>query len=170
MLPERTQLAANLCREVLHSRHIALHRIELAKRLLFAAAMLENARGLLDEIPTLFGGSAKNSIELSLTHNDVHLAAKARIREEILDIEQTAGRAIDRVLGAAGTEQGATDRHFRVLDRECAIRVVDRESDLRAAQRWTPGCPRKDDVGHIAAAQGLGALLTHHPGERINDV
>ncbi len=43
-------------------------------------------------------------------------------------------------------------------------------SDLGAAQRRAAGGAGEDDVLHLAAAQRLGALLAHHPGEGVDDV
>ena len=41
---------------------------------------------------------------------------------------------------------------------------------LGAAERRAPGGAGEDDVLHLAAAQRLGALLAHDPGERVDDV
>ena len=43
-------------------------------------------------------------------------------------------------------------------------------SDLGPAERGAAGRAGEDDVLHLAAAQGLGALLAHHPGEGVDDV
>ncbi len=77
LLAQRSQLPANLGREVLDAGEVALHRVELAQRLVLAPPMLEDAGGLLNEVPALLGGSTQHGIELSLTHDHVHLAAKA---------------------------------------------------------------------------------------------
>ena len=51
-----------------------------------------------------------------------------------------------------------------------AVGVVDGQHDLGAAQRGAAGGAGEDDVLHLAAAQRLGALLAHHPGQRVDDV
>ena len=76
---ERLQLATDLAGEVGESREVGLHRIELAQRLLFAPPVLEDARGLLDEAATIFGGGAQHLVELALPDDDVHLAPEARV-------------------------------------------------------------------------------------------
>ena len=43
-------------------------------------------------------------------------------------------------------------------------------SDLGPAQRRAARRAGEDDVLHLAAAQRLGALLAHHPGEGVDDV
>src|SRR4029079_7876327 len=102
--------------------------------------------------------------------DDMHLAADARVAEQFLYIHQTATAAVDFVLTAAVAEHPASDRHLGVLDRQRIVGVVDRDGDLGAAQRRPRRCACKDDVFHLAAAQGLGALLAHHPGERVDHV
>ena len=91
-------------------------------------------------------------------------------RQQLLHVEQPAGVAVDRVLRAAGAEHGPADRHLGVLDRQRAVGVVDGEQHLGPAQRRAAGGAGEDDVLHLAAAQRLGALLAHHPGERVDHV
>ena len=167
---ERAELAADLTGEVLDPGEVGLHGLELAQRALLAAAVLEDAGGLLDEAAALLGGRAQHGVELALADDDVHLAAEPGVGEQLLDVEQAAGRAVDGVLGAAAAEHRAGDRHLGVVDRQRAVGVVDGEADLGAAERRAARGAGEDDVLHLAAAQALGALLTHDPGERVDDV
>ena len=132
--------------------------------------MLENTRCLFDETATILRGRVQNRVELPLSHDHVHLAADARIGQQLLDVEQPALLTVDRVLRAAVAEQRARDRDLGVLDRQRAVGVVDSQRHLSATQRSTAGCSGEDDVFHLAAAQTLGTLLTHHPGEGVNHI
>ncbi len=170
LMPQRLELAPQLSREVVQSRQVGLHRLELAHGLLFATTVLEDARRLLDEAAALFGGGPQHLVELTLPDDDVHLAAEAGVGEQLLHIQQAALLAVDRVLAAAVAEQGAGDRDLGVLDRQRPVAVVDREADLGAAERPAGRGAGEDDVVHLAAAQRLGALLAHDPGQRIHDV
>ena len=167
---KRLELAAQFRGEVLKPGQVAFHRIELAQCLLFALAVLENTRCLFDEPATILRGGVQDRVELSLTHNHVHLAADTRIREQLLDIEQAALLTVDGVLRATVTEQRARDRHLGVLDRQGTVGVVDGQRDFRAAQRRTPGRAGEDDIFHLAAAQALCSLFAHHPGQRIDHI
>ena len=132
--------------------------------------MLEDAGGLLDEAATLLGGGAQHGVELALADDDVHLAAEAGVGEQLLDVEQAAGRAVDGVLGAAAAEHRPRDRDLGVVDRQRAVGVVDGQGDLGPAERRAAGGAGEDDVLHLAAAQALGALLAHDPGQGVDDV
>ena len=80
------------------------------------------------------------------------------------------GRAVDGVLGAAGPEHGPADGDLGVVDRQRAVGVVDGQHHLGAAERRPARRAGEDDVLHLAAAQALGALLAHHPGQGVDDV
>ena len=170
LLTERFELAAQFAGEVLQPVEVGLHRLELAQRLLLALAVLEDARGLLDEGPAVLGCGVQDGVELALPDDDVHLPADARVGEQLLHVEQAAGRAVDGVLRAAVAEHDPRDRHLGVVDRQRPVGVVDREHDLGAAERRTPGGAGEDDVVHLSAAQRLRALLAENPGDRVDDV
>ncbi|KZX19958.1 hypothetical protein ACH61_02939 [Rathayibacter tanaceti] len=170
LAPERLELAPDLAGEIGEAGEVGLHRLELAEGLLFAAAVLEDARRLLDEAAPLLRGRAQHRIELPLPDDHVHLATETGVAQELLNVEQPAAATVDRVLTASVAEQRAGDRHLGVLDREGPVGVVDREGDLRPAERTAGGGAREDDILHLAAAERLGALLPHHPGQRVDDV
>ena len=167
---ERLEAAVELGRQVDQPGQVGLHRLELAERLLLALAVLEHARGLFDDRPPGLGARVQDLVELALADDDVHLAAETAVGEEVLDVEQAAGVAVDRVLALAGAEHQPADRHLGVVDRQRAVGVVDGERDLGPTQRRAGGGAGEDDVFHLAAAQRLRALLAHHPGERVDDV
>ena len=102
---------------------------------LLALAVLEHPGGLLDEPAALLGGGAQHGVELALADDDVHLAADAGVGQQLLDVEQTAGRAVDGVLGAAVAEHRPRDGDLGVVDRQRAVGVVDRQGHLGPAER-----------------------------------
>ena len=132
---ERAELAADLTGEVVDPGEVGLHRLELAQRPLLALAVLEDAGGLLDEAAALLGRRAQHGVELALADDDVHLAADAGVGEQLLDVEQPAGGAVDGVLGAAVAEHRPRDGDLGVVDRQRAVGVVDGEGDLGPAER-----------------------------------
>ena len=167
---QRLELAADLGEQVVQTREVALARVELAQRLLLALAVLEDARGLLDEAAAVLRRGVQDRVELPLPDDDVHLAPDAGVTEQLLHVQQPARLGVDGVLRAAGAEHRATDRHLGVLDGQRAIGVVDGEQDLGPAQGRAAGGAGEDDVVHLAAAQALGARLAHHPGQGVDDV
>ena len=167
---ERLELAAQLGGEVLDAGQVGLHRVELAQRLLLALAVLEHAGGLLDERPAVLGARVQDGVELALADDDVHLAADAGVGQQLLDVEQAAGVAVDGVFALARPEHQPADRDLGVVDRQRAVGVVDGQRHLGPAQRRPGGGAGEDDVLHLAAAQRLGAVLAHDPGQGVDDV
>ena len=167
---ERLELAAQLPREIAQPCEVRLHRLELAEGLLLAAAVLEDARGLLDEPAPLLGRGLQDAVEPALADDHVHLATEPRVAQQLLHIQQPADAAVDRILARAVAEERAADRHLGVVDRKRAVAVVDRQLHLGATERAARRGAGEDDVLHLAAAEGLRALLAHHPGEGVDDV
>ena len=116
------------------------------------------------------GPGVDDLVELALPDDDVHLPAEAGVGQQFLDVQQPAMVAVDRVLALPGPEQQAADRHLGVVDRQGAVAVVDGQRDLGAAEGGAAGGAGEDDVLHLAAAQRLGPLLAHDPGEGVHDV
>lgn len=121
--------------------------------------MLENAGGFFDEAAPIFGRRLQNGIETSLPDDHVHLTTEAGIAEQLLQIQEPAAVAVDGVLARSVAEEGSADRHLGVLDRERTVAVVDRQLNLGTTQRAARRRAREDDVLHLAAAEGLRALL-----------
>ncbi len=167
---EGFELAAQFVGEVLHAGEVGLHGVEFPQRLLLALAVLEDARGLLDEGAAAGGVGVQDGVELALPDDDVHFAADTGVAEEFLDIEEPAGVAVDLVFAGAAAEHDPREGDFRVVDGQGAVGVVDREGHLGAAQGRAARGAGEDDVLHLAAAQGFGALFAHDPGQGVDDV
>ena len=132
--------------------------------------MLEDPGGFLDETPTIFRRRLQDRVELTLADDDVHLSADTGVGEEFLDVEKSARRAVDGVLGAAIAKERARDRDLGVVDGKRAIGVIDCQRHLGAAQRCAARRTGKDDIRHGATTEGLGTLLAHDPRQCIDDV
>ena len=167
---QRRELTPDLGEQVVQAVQVGLHALELADRALLAPPVLEDPGGLLDETAALLRRGMQDPVELALPDDHVHLPAQTRVREQLLDVQQAAGLAVDRVFGAAGAEQGARDRDLGVLDRQGAVGVVDRQGHVRPPQGRPARGAGEDHVLHLPAAQRLGALLAHDPGQGIDHV
>ncbi len=132
--------------------------------------MLEDTGRLLDEAAAVLRACGQYGVELALPDDDVHLPADSRVAEQLLDVQQPAGGAVDLVVAVAGAIHPPGDRHLGVLDRQRVVGIVDRERDLGAAQRRASRRTGEDDVFHLAPAKGLGALFPEHPGDGVDDV
>ena len=167
---ERSQLPAHFAQQVGEAQQVAFGRLEPALGLLAALPEFQDARGLFDDRPPLLGARVQHGVELTLPDDHVLLAADTGVRQQLLDVEQAARRAVDHVLRVTGTEERAGDRHLGELDRQQPGGVVDRERHLRAPQCRTVCGAREDDVVHLGAAQRSRALGPEHPRDRVDHV
>ena len=170
LFAQRLELAAQFTSEVGEPGEVRLHGLKLAKRLLLALAVLEDTGGFLDETPPVLRARVQDRVELALADDHVHLAADARVAEQLLNVEQPGGVAVDLVLAGAVAEHPPGDRHLGVVDRQCAVGVVDRQGHLGATEGRATGRSGENDVFHLAAAQRLRALLPEHPRDRVHDI
>lgn len=167
---QRLELAAQFGGQIGEPGQVGRHRVQFAQRLLFALAMFEHARSFFDEGPALLGPRLQDLVELALPDDHMHLAADAGVAQQLLHVHQTATAAVDFVFAGAVAEHPPGDRHLGVLDRQRVVGVVDGDGDFGPAQRGTRRGAGEDDVFHLAAAQGLGPLLPHHPRQRVDHV
>ena len=86
-----------------------------------------------------------------------------RVGQQLLDVEQAAGHAVDGVLALAGAEERAGERHLGELDGQEAGRVVDREAHLGPAEGGALVGAGEDDVVHLLAAHRRRGLRAEHP-------
>ena len=167
---QRLELAAQFGGEVGQPGHVGGRGIQLAQRLFLALAVLEHPGGFLDESPAVLRAGFQDLRQPALADDDVHLPADTGVTEQLLDVEQPATVAVDLVLAGSVAEHPAGDGYLGVFDRQGVIGVVDGQRDLGAAQRGPRGRAGEDDVLHLAAAQGFGPLLAHHPGQSVDDI
>ncbi len=167
---QRCELAAHLTQQVVEAQEVALGRLQAAFGTFASLPELQDARRFLDDRTPVLGTRVEHRVELTLPHDHVLLAADAGVGEQLLDVEQPARRAVDLILGVAGSKQRAGDRHLAELDRQQARGVVDAQRHLGAPERGAVGGAREDDVVHLAAAQRARALGPEHPGDGVDEV
>jgi hypothetical protein len=149
---------------------VLLHAGQLAQRLLLATPVLVDAGGLLDGGAAVLRPPLQHVLEAVLADDGVQFAADAAVGEQLLHVQQPAGRAVDRVLALARAVQQAGDGDLGEVDRQQVGAVVDGEADLGAAERRAAGGAGEDHVLHPPATQRLGALLAEDPGDGVDHV
>jgi hypothetical protein len=100
----------------------------------------------------------------------VERPSDARLRQQLLDVQQAHDLAADPVLALAGAEDRARDLDLRHGDGDQTGAVVDHELGLGHAEGRPLGAPREDHVRHLAAAQGPRALLPEDPADGVDEV
>jgi hypothetical protein len=88
LLAQRSELAADLGREVADAGEVALHRLELAERTLLALAVLEDPGRLLDEAAALLGVARRTWSSWPWPTITCISRPMPESAEELLDVEE----------------------------------------------------------------------------------
>src|SRR5262249_25873769 len=158
--PDAAELLLHLVEDVLQAQQVGIDALELAQGFGLAGLEAADAGGLLEDGAPLLGGGLQEHIDAALLDDAVGVGAGAAAEEEALDVLEAAGLRVDEVLALAAAVDAAGDLDLLGGRGEGAAGVVEGEGDLGQAQPAPRGRAVEDDVGHLAAAQALGALLT----------
>ena len=90
--------------------------------------------------------------------------------EQVDDVLQAAGGAVEVVLALTVAVDPAGDHDLGEIHGQGAILVVEHEADLAVGEGLALLGAVEDHVGHAGAAQGFCGLLAQHPAYRIADV
>ena len=111
--------------------------------------------------------SAEDPVNLSLSDNRIAFLSDSGIVKQFVDILQTAGCAVQKVLAFPGTVQPPCHGHFIEINIQLVVGIIKGNCHRRITQRLSRLCSGKNNVLHIAAAQRLGTLFSKHPAHGI---
>jgi len=109
-------LAAHLTNEVAQSFEVLLGCRETSLGALLAASVLQDTGRLLDDRATILRGGIKDGVELALADDHVLLTPDTGVAQELLDVEQATGGAIDGVFGVTVSKERSRDRDLGAVD------------------------------------------------------
>ena len=95
---ERSDLALDLLDDVGDAEEVRLGVFELAESLFLLGLVLGDACGLLEDGAAILGAAVEQEGGLPLLHDGVGAPADAGVHEEIVDVLEAAGGAVDQVL------------------------------------------------------------------------
>ena len=127
---EGLELAVDLCGDVVDAFELCVHVTELLGSALLALLVLEDARSLLHQHAAVLRARLQQRLQGALGDDGVGVAAQAGIVEDVEDVHQAAGAAVDEVLAVAAAVHAAGDDDLVEVERERAVAVVEHEVDL----------------------------------------
>ena len=92
------------------------------------------------------------------------------VSKESLNVFEAGGFAVDEVITAAVSGHAASNRDFVELCAELNLAFSKGQRDLTCGQCFALVSTLENDVLHGGTTQSLGALLSEHPADRIDDV
>ena len=90
--------------------------------------------------------------------------------EQAHDVFQTRRLTVDKIAAVAVAIEPARHRHFRYVEIENFIRVVEYEGYFATRLRFSGLRSAENNVLHVAAAKGFRRLFAQHPAHRVGYV
>ena len=97
----------------LEAEEVLLAGFEATFSPLAAAAKLKDSCSLLDHHSPVLRAGLENRVELTLADDHMLLAANSGIGKKLLNVEQPAGCAVERILALARAKKRPCDRDLR---------------------------------------------------------
>ncbi len=118
----------------------------------------------------IFRTRTEDLVDPSLFHHRIGSPANAGIGEKRLDILQPADGLVKQIFRDAVAINAAGYAYLVPVDAEFRRTIGEGEGDLRVTDRLAVVGAIENDVGHFAAAQGLGRLLAEDPAHGVEHV
>ena len=170
LLLQRRQMALQLLKHVQHPHEVLVRALQPSLGLLLARAEAADARRLLKDGAAVLAALAEDVVDAALADDGIALLAHAGVAEQVHDVLEAAGGAVHEVLAVAAAVDAAGDADLVKGGAELMVGVVKDEGDLAVVEGLSLLGAVEDDVGHVVAAQHLGALLAQHPAHGVSDV
>ncbi len=144
--------------------------LQAAEGFEFAHFEAADAGRLLEDDAAVAGRGLQQHVDLALLDDAVGLGAHAGAGQQVADVAQAAGAAIDEVLAFPAAIDAAGDVDLGGVQGQGVVGVVEGEGDFGRVHAPPRAGTVEDHVGHLFAAQTLDALLAQHPLDGIDDV
>ena len=113
---------------------------------------------------------------MALGEDAVAGAAHAGAHEQLLDVPQPAGGAVDEILAAAVPEDAAGEGHFFIGHfhpgrlQMLAIHPAQGQGNFRHGHGLATVGAVEDDIGHFPAAERLRGLFAQNPADGVRNI
>ena len=167
---ERAHRALDLEDHVLESLQVAVGFLELDLGDALARLVLGDAGRFLDQATPFLRLAGEDRLDLPLPDHRVGAQTEPGVHQQVAHLLQRDVLAVDAVLALAGAEDPPADLD-PAFDRGGDRRIgLQEDVDLGHPQRLATLRAVEDDVLHRFAAEELGALLAHAPGQGFDEV
>ena len=153
--------------------------IEFAQGLLFLLLKLGDACRFLKDHAAFRRLALDDVRDLALGHDAVAVPPDAGAHEQLLDIAQSAGGAVQKIFTAAIAEYASSYGDFGKAQvhpgglEVLFIHITERNRDFSHTGGFTASgafSATENDVSHFATTQCLGGLFTQDPSYSIGDI
>ena len=169
---EAGDVLLDLRHDVGDPQQVPARLLELGLGQALAELVLGDPGGLLDQAAAVLGLGGEDLIDAALLDDRVRANPQPRPEQLVLDVAQANLLVVQEVLALAVPVDPPAHAEHALLVAALAVAVGSGkgQDDLGHPERAPFGGAVEDDVVHLLAAQGLGALLAQGPGHGVADV
>ncbi len=170
LLFETFHVLFDLEQQILYAFQISIRVFQLFQRFLLALFEFGDAGSLFEKHSPRIVFIVEQVINHSEFNNGVAVGCNSGIEEQIRDVFQATGHAIQEIFTFTAPVQPAGDRDLRIFRWENVLCVVNGEGNLgHLLSRSLTGAV-KDDILHLLGPEGAGFLFAQYPANRVNNV
>ena len=155
---------------VLHAIQVFLGALDALLGVQLAGLEFDDTRRLLENLTAVLRLGGQDLVDTALADQGITVFADAGIVEQVHDVPQSTGRAVDLVFALAAAVHPSGDGYLGEVDGQRVVFVVENQRDLAVGQAAAGFGAIEDDILHLRAAQRLRALLTQHPAHRVGNI
>ena len=133
LLRQRAHLHLQFADDVVHPQEVLLFLFQLMGRFIFSGFIFYDAGRFFKNTAAVIALCAQNLIDTPLADDGISFPAHARIHEQLLNILQPAGSAVDAVFALPGAEYPPGHLHLAVFQGQPAVLIVNQDGNLRKA-------------------------------------
>jgi hypothetical protein len=169
---ERSKALSNFIHDVAEPKHVLVNSDKPTFCFDLLGFESRNACRFFKYSPPVLGGSLQQTIHFPLFNQTVRINTNASSTEKILNVLKTTRLAIDRILTFATAKYTPTYMHFVGVVAKNTRLIVKNQDDFSAVGWFatTFGRALEDDVGHVGAPKGFGALSPKYPFYGIDNI
>ena len=170
LLAQRLDLQFQLRNFIADAQQIILCGRQPPLGLGLSVTALRNARRFFEYLAPVGAFEGQDLVNLALPDVGVALAAKAGVHQQLVNVAQARGFAVDVVFALAGAIIAPGDADLGRFDAQRAVLIVEHQRRLGKADRRALLRAAEDHVLHLDAPQRARALLAQHPADRVGDI
>ena len=170
LLPQGLHLELQLGDLVVDPDQVLVRMGQLPLCLLFPVAVAGDAGGLLKDLPAVGALDGEDLVDLALTDDGVALPAQTGVHEQLVDVPEPHGVAVDEVFTLPRAVVPPGDHDLALIHGKDVAGVVQDEGHLGIPRLAALSSAAEDHILHLPSPQGPGGLLPHDPADGVGDI
>ena len=167
---QRADLGGHLADQIVQALQVDRRLLQAALGGAAPVAVQPDAGRFLEEFAPVVGTVGEQGVDHLALDHDAGVRTEPRAAQQIVNVPQPAGRAVEQVVALTRPRQAPGDHDLAEGNGEAAVGVVEMERDLGHVHGPAGRRTLEDDLFHLGAAQQAGPLFAEYPTHGVGDV